>query len=95
MFAPDGSFLVAVTRWKTPPEILEDREFWTVLDACLARLPKTLASAFVLRELEDLETGQLCEILGLSPGNLRVRLFRARQLLRECLEERWFGIESE
>lgn len=94
-FSQDGSFLVAVARWRTPPEIMEDREFWSVLEGCLARLPKTLASAFVLRELEDLETAELREILDLSPGNLRVRLFRARQLLRECLERRWFGVESQ
>lgn len=95
LFSSDGSFQEAVASWSTPPEILEDREFWSVLDSCLARMPKTLASAFVLRELEDLETGQLRAILGLSPGNLRVRLFRARELLREYLEKRWFGVESD
>ena len=67
-----------------------DDEFHAVLDGCLGGLPRSLARAFVLRELEEVEAAELCELLGLSPGNLRVRLHRARLLLRECLEKKWF-----
>jgi RNA polymerase sigma-70 factor (ECF subfamily) len=95
LFSADGQWVEAIAPWKTPPQILEDREFWSVLDTCLGRLPRALASAFVLRELMELETAELRDMLSLSPGNLRVRLFRARQLLRECLEKRWFGVEKD
>ncbi len=92
-FTAAGSWQQAVASWHTPPEILENREFWSVLDGCLGRLPRSLASAFVLRELMGLESAELQESLSLSAGNLRVRLFRARQLLRACLEKRWFEVE--
>ena len=79
-----------MTSWKAPEQALEDREFWDVLDGCLARLPRSLSSVFVLRELEGLDTAELRRDLALSEGNLRVRLHRARLLLRECLEKHWF-----
>ena len=94
-FTAEGSWHEAVASWHTPARIAEDREFWNVLESCLARLPRTLASAFVLRELEGMEADELQGVLQLSPGNLRVRLFRAWQLLRACLEKHWFGVEGE
>ena len=94
-FTSDGHWLYAPSRWKSPEEALEDGEFWNVLDGCLGHLPRPLAEAFVLRELEEVESERLCEILGLSPGNLRVRLHRARLLLRNCLENRWFRTGSD
>ena len=76
--------------WKTPPETLEAREFLGALDGCLGSLPPPLASAFLLREMEGMEPDEICRALDVSPGNLRVRLHRARLLLRACLESQWF-----
>jgi RNA polymerase sigma-70 factor (ECF subfamily) len=90
-FSPQGFWRKAPTSWKTPHQALEDREFWDVLEGCLSRLPRAFSSVFVLRELEGLEMSDLCRALRLSAGNLRVRLHRARLLLRECLERRWFA----
>ena len=74
-----------------PSRPLVDSEFWRVVDGCLGDLPRILAQAFMLRELEQIEVETLCATLDLSPANLRVRLHRARLLLRDCLETRWFG----
>jgi RNA polymerase sigma-70 factor (ECF subfamily) len=95
LFDADGFFRQTPAPWKTPPEMLETREFWAVLDACLRRLPSPLASVFALRELEERPVDEIQRVLGLSPGNLRVRLYRARLLLRECLERRWFVPDPE
>ncbi len=93
-FTSDGFWRNAPSPWKTPEELFQDNEFWHVLDGCLGHLPRSLAQAFVLRELEQTEIQELCQILGLNPGNLRVRLHRARLLLRDCLERKWFGSRS-
>ena len=92
----------AITSGRTPPlpgrrpkQALVDAEFWSVLDGCLGDLPRTLAQAFMLREIEQIEVETLCATLDLSPANLRVRLHRARLLLRDCLETRWFGSRSD
>ncbi len=92
-FNEEGFWRAAPAPWKAPDRELEDREFWAVLDGCVGRLPRTLASAFILRELEDLDPAELCDVLEVSAANLRVRLHRARLLLRDCLEKHWFGGE--
>ena len=47
--------------------------------------------AFVLREIEELETEEICKILDVTRTNIGVLLHRARNRLRECLETK--GIE--
>ena len=44
--------------------------------------------AFVLREVEDLSTVEICKILDVTRTNLGVLLYRARNRLRECLESK-------
>jgi RNA polymerase sigma-70 factor (ECF subfamily) len=77
--------------WMPEPEaILHSKEFWDILHGCMAHLPERTASAFKLRELDDMETDEICKELGISPTNLWVILHRARLQLRECLERNWF-----
>ena len=73
-----------------PPREYERREFWNVLGRCLSRLPAHLADAFLERELEGLSREAICRDLKITPETLSVQLFRARLLLRRCLERRWF-----
>lgn len=80
----------AVGRWASPPRGPDaggDRErvrAW--LEECLEGLPDRRRLAFVLREVEELPTEEVCKVLDVSPNNLGVLLFRARNGLRECLE---------
>ena len=95
-FTEDGFWSEPPSRWKSPEQALLDDEFWRVAATaawatCRTRWP----SAFMLRELEQIDMEELCAMLDLSPGNLRVRLHRARLLLRDCLEKRWFGSRSD
>jgi RNA polymerase sigma-70 factor (ECF subfamily) len=89
-FSVKGLWRKALASWRAPEQALEDQEFWDVMDGCLGRLPSSLSTPFILRELEDIDTSELRRILELSEANLRVRLHRARLLLRECLEKHWF-----
>ena len=90
-FDEAGVWLRAPGRWSDPTRAIEDAEFQAVLNDCLEKLPQPLADAFLLREREGMEVEQVREALALSAGNLRVRLHRARLLLRECLEKHWFS----
>lgn len=56
------------------------------LASCLEQLPKSHRDAFTLREADELSTEGLCKILQVTPNNLGVLLFRARNRLRKCLE---------
>jgi RNA polymerase sigma factor (sigma-70 family) len=51
----------------------------------LASLPASQRSALVLVDWLDMDTQEAARALGIKPGNLRVRLHRARSALREAL----------
>ena len=77
--------------WPTPEEALADKEFHEVLRQCLSRLPEKVAQVFLLREIDDVPSDEICKDLSVSPNNLWVMLHRARMGLRRCLEVHWFA----
>ena len=52
-----------------------------------------VANVFMLRELDEIESKEICAMLAISDSNLWVMLHRARMALRECLEINWFNAE--
>lgn len=63
-----------------------EREAVERLYAAIRRLPKTDA-ALVLLYLDDLSYREIAEVLGLSEGNVGVKLTRAKKALGELLKE--------
>jgi RNA polymerase sigma-70 factor (ECF subfamily) len=57
-----------------------------LLRQCMEGLPLSQRSAFVMKEVDECESREICNILEVSATNLGVLLFRARNRLRECLE---------
>lgn len=76
--------------WSNPDEALSQKQFWTIFDACVNHLPEKLARIYMMREMLELETDEICRELGISTNNCWVTLHRARLGLRECLEDSWF-----
>jgi RNA polymerase sigma-70 factor (TIGR02943 family) len=85
----DPRFLAA-----EPGDRLEREEFWSAFRDCLAKLPQRQADVFVLRELDDAESAEICKELEISASNLWVLLHRARLQLAKCLQVRWKGEPS-
>jgi RNA polymerase sigma-70 factor (ECF subfamily) len=54
--------------------------------ACIDRLPDPYREVLVLRDIEELDTEQTAQQLGIKPGAVKTRLHRARQALRTLLE---------
>jgi RNA polymerase sigma-70 factor, ECF subfamily len=50
------------------------------------KLPDNYRTVLVLRDIEELDTSAVAELLELTPGTVKVRLHRARQALRNLLE---------
>jgi RNA polymerase sigma factor (sigma-70 family) len=77
-------------KWSRPPHDLErlflSKEAGQLIDACMEGLTADQRSAFALREVEGVESPEICKILGVSVTNLGVLMHRARTRLRECLE---------
>lgn len=58
-----------------------------ILETAIDWLPDTMRAVLVLRDVEELSGRETAECLGLSDENVRVRLHRARRLLRDHLED--------
>jgi RNA polymerase sigma-70 factor, ECF subfamily len=74
----------------TPEQEYIGRETQVELDRAILNLPSGLRAVFLLRDIEDLSIQETAEALGISPGAVKVRLHRARLLLRERMSE-YFG----
>jgi RNA polymerase sigma factor (sigma-70 family) len=66
-----------------PPSPAEHEPIW----AAVADLPKQQRAAIALLYLEDRSTEEIADILDISPSTARVHLHRARQTLRDQLEQ--------
>lgn len=82
-------------RWIRPPEDIEravaSAEAADAIRRCLDRLPANQKAVFLLREVEEIETPEICKNLGITVTNMGVLMFRARNRLRECMESLGWG----
>ncbi len=83
-----------VAQWReTPDKIASQRETRKLLNQALEELGEKYRLVFVLRDVEGMSTAETAEALGISESNVKVRLLRARLMLRERLT-RQFGDEA-
>jgi RNA polymerase sigma-70 factor, ECF subfamily len=58
---------------------------------CLPQLPDAQRQVLTLRDIEGMDSPDVCELLGVSEGNQRVLLHRARSRMRTLLEAEMGG----
>ena len=90
-FKADGHFSEQPAQWGNPDQSLSQKQFFTVLDACLELLPAVQGRLFLMREWLELDADEVCKTLNITSTNLYVQLHRARLRLRACLELNWYG----
>lgn len=90
-FDARGHWSSRLPGWGNPEAALQDNQFWRILEQCLALLPERLARLFVLREILEDDTENICQELTITPTNLWTMLYRARLRLRQCLDQNWVG----
>lgn len=71
-------------------KLLKDHEFCKVFQKCLEKLPQATRDAFILKDMENVDSQTICEILNITPLNLEVMLNRSRLQIRQGLEINWF-----
>jgi len=77
-----------IAEWhESPEEILSRKETRDLVEQALQQLDDKYRLVFVLRDIEGLSTAETAQILNLSEANVKVRLLRARLMLREKLTE--------
>jgi RNA polymerase sigma-70 factor (ECF subfamily) len=87
VFQEDGHQWRPPPRWNlSAPAALERKEIREQVRRSIDELPETHRSVLLLRDIQELDTGTVAEILGISPDAVKVRLHRARQALRTLLD---------
>ncbi len=88
-FGPSGMWVTPPRRWDddTPEQLLMRQEALARLREAMGDLPATQRAVVTLRDVEGLESEEVCNVLQISETNQRVLLHRGRSKLRRALEE--------
>jgi RNA polymerase sigma-70 factor, ECF subfamily len=75
-----------ITDWREVPlEALERKELRELLRSALESLPQSYREVLVLRDVQEYNTAETAEILGVNPGVVKTRLLRARLAMQKTL----------
>ena len=78
--------------WKKDFETsVDSNEFYSILKRCIEKLPGKWAAAFTMKNMDDMDTEEICKALGITPSNYWVIMHRAKVQLRDCMGENWFN----
>lgn len=69
----------------SPEQQASTSETGRLLELAIGALPEIYRTVFVLREVENMDTGDTASVLGITEENVKTRLHRARALLRKRL----------
>ena len=72
-----------------PSTVYEQKEFLKIFKHALSELPDRTAQAFILREVIELSSQEICEFMDISICNLYVMVYRARKHLKDDLRLKW------
>ncbi len=70
-----------------PERALAQNEITKLLERAIDQLPQEFRLVLVARTIEGLSIEETSELLGVRPETVKTRLFRARQMLREALDD--------
>jgi RNA polymerase sigma-70 factor (ECF subfamily) len=85
-FREDGHWSDAPAPWRDPEARLCGSETLAEIERAIAGLPEAQRTVITLRDVRGLDADEVCRLLGLSEGNQRVLLHRARAKVRRALE---------
>jgi RNA polymerase sigma-70 factor (ECF subfamily) len=71
----------------SPEEVVLDREARGELEKAVLALPKPYRLVLILRDMEQLDTREVAEVMGINEGTAKMRLHRARAFVRNTLSD--------
>lgn len=85
-FLESGGWRLGPADWQTPEEELVQGETRDEILRAIEELPANQRAVITMRDVEGFDAAETAESLGLSQGNQRVLLHRARSRVRSALE---------
>ena len=86
-FLADGHQVAPDAPWRRSGyENAEKKELQAMVRSKVESLPDSYRVVMVLRDIEELDTVTVAQMLEITPGTVKVRLHRARQALRTLLD---------
>lgn len=70
---------------RTPEQNTMNKELGIFIEKAIDELPEIYRTAFMMREIEKMSVAETGECLNISEANVKVRLNRAKEMLRENL----------
>ena len=91
LFDKQGKWITEPPKWEGDPQkLVENGQFWNTIQRCIAGFPERLAHIFTLRELNEMTTSEITELMDISQQNCWTLLHRARLSMKQCLNAKWF-----
>lgn len=94
-FADNGHLQISGSGWEPADRLIESDETRRMVRSAIERLPDPYRTVLLLRDIEEFDTEQTAEALGLTKAAVKTRLHRARQALRQLLDEQLSGAADE
>lgn len=86
-FTEDGHHLDPPCPWTEDTDVAMAREQTrSMVRAAIDRLPENYRTVLLLRDIEELDTEETAQVLGISANAVKVRLHRAHQALRTMID---------
>lgn len=86
-FLEDGHHAEPPGAWRwTGEDLLQRKEAREAVRAGIEKLPETYRNVLILRDIEELDTAEVAEMLDITTGAVKTRLHRARQALHELID---------
>lgn len=89
-FKADGHATFDPRDWSPSAlQLVETRETREFVRGCIDLLPDMYRTVLLLRDIEEMDTSEAADVLGVTEGVVKVRLHRARHALRRLLDARF------
>jgi RNA polymerase sigma-70 factor (ECF subfamily) len=76
----------------SPPELMEKKEIQAKVQDCINDLDQEHREVLVLRDVQGFSYEEIGDILRISEGTVKSRLFRAREALKDSLKKAFGGL---
>ena len=89
-FQEDGHHVEQFSDWSMPADqLIERAQTRATVRACIEQLPENYRAVLMLRDIEELSTQEVAEMLTMTSTAVKVRLHRARQALSTLLRKQY------